>query len=224
MGMGLYCSTTHSLYIVKEEKAMTKNHGTTSEKLEIGQFVEFSSAVIRSLPREGDSQTVQAWIDNQAALRKALREALFSSGEMEENNVLLVNYDFTVESLVKKGKYGWSNPSISSKKFPTKFSEQHKVETKLFFDYTTYSEDIIVEMKKQGFRPAELHELLTYGIKNPEEQRKYPIIALSSPLRFWRPSRQVAYLGNDRKGRVLDLYYFDTDWHKGCRFLAVREF
>ena len=43
---------------------------------EINQVAEFVSAVVRSLPRDLNPTTAQGWIQNQAALAKALYKAL----------------------------------------------------------------------------------------------------------------------------------------------------
>jgi hypothetical protein len=77
-------------------------------------------------------------------------------------------------------------------------------------------------MKKDGFRPATMKELLSYGEKNPEEQRKYPIIGLGSVAEL-RGSRRVGcFLDEDPSLRSASLRSFDFDWHGRCRFLAVR--
>lgn len=45
-------------------------------KMGIDQFVEFQTAVLRSLPREADADVVQGWITNQASLADTLAKAL----------------------------------------------------------------------------------------------------------------------------------------------------
>lgn len=49
--------------------------------MEINQFVEFTSAVVRSLPRDLDPTTTQGWITNQRALADVLRKALKPESE-----------------------------------------------------------------------------------------------------------------------------------------------
>ncbi|MEK7227554.1 MAG: hypothetical protein AAB641_01525 [Patescibacteria group bacterium] len=44
--------------------------------MEINQFVEFSAAIIRSLPRDLDTATAQRWIREQGTLSEVLRKAL----------------------------------------------------------------------------------------------------------------------------------------------------
>ena len=50
--------------------------------MEIDQFVEFSSAVLRQLPRNLDSAKAQIWIRDQGALAQALRKAFGSTYEL----------------------------------------------------------------------------------------------------------------------------------------------
>ena len=136
----------------------------------------------------------------------------------------LVNYDLRVEAAVREGKYDWSNTDINDKNFKTSHTGQKEVEMKLFhFNRYVESEEAIREMKKEGYRPAELHELLAFGAKYPDEQRKYPIVALGSVWRYWDGYRHVPYLWRDGSERNLNLNYFVLRWLGHYRFLAVRK-
>lgn len=53
-------------------------NGTASKKMSTGQFRELAGAVLRSLPDDLISTTVQIWIEDQERLRKALYEILVS--------------------------------------------------------------------------------------------------------------------------------------------------
>ncbi len=50
----------------------------TASSIELGQFAEFTSAVIRQLPRDLTPDVAQGWIENQGALQRVLRGALMS--------------------------------------------------------------------------------------------------------------------------------------------------
>jgi len=65
--------------------------------MEIKQFAEFVSAVVRSLPRDMDSTTAQGWIENQAALAKILHEAI------------MPNYDYDLYLAPEQLCGGWIN-------------------------------------------------------------------------------------------------------------------
>ncbi len=135
-----------------------------------------------------------------------------------------VNYDLSVESLVINGKYDWKNDAITGKNFPTtRKGEADLVLELVHFNKVLTSEEVLKELDKKGLRPAELHELLTFGEKYPDIQRQFPVIALGSLLRGWGGDRGVPYLYRFGGERGLDLYYFDNRWIEFCRFAAVRK-
>ena len=152
------------------------------------------------------------------------------------SNELLVNYDLTVEALVQECGFDWNNNGdINSKNFPTKRTGQHKVETKIYhFGKSMTSEEVFAEMEKDGFRPAELHELLTYRKKNPDEQIRCPVVELNSVWGRWGDRRFAVRLDGASFGRARDRFNyheerylilsdFDNEWGEYDRFLAVRE-
>ncbi len=66
-----------------------------------------------------------------------------------------------------------------------------------------------MEMEKLGYRPATIYDLLEYGIKNPYEQRIYPIVALGTEIALSEDVTVIAYLDGSHQSR--GLY---ADW--GC--------
>jgi len=134
----------------------------------------------------------------------------------------VVDYDRSINDSVKAGKYDWTNDNITDANFPSKEKGKRKVEFGVFhFNKNIESDANITQMKAEGFRPATMKETLAYGEKNPEEQRKYPIIGLGSVARL-DGCRQVAYLYSDGSGRNANLNYYDSEWYGNCRFLGVR--
>ena len=80
-------------------------------------------------------------------------------------------------------------------------------------------------MMQQGFKPGSFGDLLTYGHKNPEEQKDYPIAALGSIVAV-NVTTYVACLDGhhwDAGGRVLRLsqQLHSGDWHCVMRYLGV---
>mgnify|MGYP001565934880 CR=1 FL=1 len=181
------------------------------EKLD-GQMKEIKGQMKRGVL---SSRHIQALIEHRNPFEK----------KVVVENELLVNYDLSsIEALVKECGCDYNNDDITSKNFPTKRTGQCKVETKTYhFNKVMTSEEAIAEMKKDGFRPAETHELLAYGIKNRDEQRKYPIVGLGSVWQYWFGFRRVAYLYGYAGKRYLYLSFFGSGWYGGDRFLAVRE-
>jgi len=135
-----------------------------------------------------------------------------------------VNYDLSVENAVKAGKYDWSNSDITTKNFPPKRKGKAGIELTLFhFNRSMESDEVVREFDKQGLRPAELPELLSFGAKYPDIQRDFPVVALGS---FWRRPfgrRRCAYLYGHGFRRSLCLHWLAFGWHDDYRFAAVRK-
>jgi hypothetical protein len=154
----------------------------------------------------------------QGAVEITLRVISFLTSTLKQ----VVNYDRSIAESLTAGKYNWTNPSITDANFPSKEEGEREVEFGLFhFNKTTKSDDNVAQMKKEGFRPATMKELLAFGEKNPEEQRKYPIIALGSVAEL-DGDRPVGCLYGGGSGRIVRLGYYDGGWDDDCRFLGVR--
>jgi hypothetical protein len=133
-----------------------------------------------------------------------------------------VNYNRSITDSLTAGKYDWKNENITDANFPSKEEGEREVEFGLFhFNKTTKSDDNVAQMKKEGFRPATMKELLVFGEKNPEEQRKYPIIALGSVAKLGG-IRRVGYLYGNGSARDVRLLCYACEWRDDCRFLGVR--
>jgi hypothetical protein len=74
------------------------------------------------------------------------------------------------------------------------------------------------------WRSATLAELLAFGAKYPDAQRKNPIVALAS-VAWVGGFRGVACLCEDGSGRCLSLRlgWWDDGWRSHFRFLRVRK-
>ncbi len=78
------------------------------------------------------------------------------------------------------GGYDWVNPSITDANFPT-VAEPSLAGARL--DKIVGSREyVLAELKRLGRHAANAAELLLYGVKNPEKQRKYWIWALAQVL------------------------------------------
>lgn len=147
------------------------------------------------------------------------------NGDKEFN--LSVDYSRTLQEMINAGNYAWANSDITEKNFPISpkmTGKKVEVSAKLFhFNREISSEDAISEMDKAGYRPATLAEMLALGEAQPDLQRQFPIIALSSVWRNANGGRYVPCLGGDDYERKLDLYWFGGGWSAYCRFFAVRK-
>ena len=195
------------------------------EKTYDGQTAAFLAAVATCMPRNMSSEVMQGWITDLTGLKKILAEAFCppSQNYITHTFTILVDETKTVEELVVEGNYDWSDSNVTSKNFPrSEEGTKDKKEVALFhFNKTMTSEDVIAEMKKDGYRPATIFELLALGVTQPELQRGFPIIALGSDCTF-DGSRHVAYLYESAGGRNLHLLWLDNDWNDNCRFVGLR--
>lgn len=91
-------------------------------------------------------------------------------------------------------------------------------EYRLFhFDKYISLEDAVNEINKEGYTPANIHELLVCEDWN----EKYWVVALGSAYEV-RGGRRVPYLSRGGSERDLRLGWWGSDWGARCRFLGVR--
>ena len=101
------------------------------------------------------------------------------------------------------------------------------------------TDEVFTVMDCSGLRPALYEELLGFAEKYPDEQRKYPIVALGS-VTLVDGNRRVAYLWQKLNTRIQDcclsphsiatldsrdlcLEWREYGWDQCFRFLAVRK-
>ncbi|MES2203203.1 MAG: hypothetical protein V4474_02720 [Patescibacteria group bacterium] len=164
-----------------------------------------------------------ACLDDRDSVRKALRLGV----ALPENIPLSVDYGQSLEQMIAAGNYDWKNDDITAKKFPVVGEGIEQFETRVVhFNRTISSEEAVEAIKninaENPLEPAKIEHLLAFGAKYPEEQRKYPIIALGSVAEVLG-DRGVPYLGRDDARRILGLHWWDFDWDDYYRFLAVRK-
>ena len=158
--------------------------------------------------------------------KKNFAEILLAKKEAKSNLFkIALNYCMSMKDMVSAGAYDVVNSDINDKNFQIEKHGHEEVETKLIhFDRNISSENAIKELDKMepSLRPANLVEMLAFGAKYPDEQRKFPIVALGS---VWRSmlGRDVAYLWSDSGFRKLSLRWFGHGWNANYRFLAVRK-
>lgn len=116
-----------------------------------------------------------------------------------------------LKDLIARGNYDYLDQVIVGKT-PIQFRESaFGLEPRVF--QFERSLDPKVEMDKSGYRPATIWDLLEYGIKNPDEQRLYPIVALGTEIVLSKNTSVTAYLDGDSTSR--GLY---ADWGYGLDF------
>lgn len=148
-----------------------------------------------------------------------------AEGKSKSKDVFVVTVDYsqTLAQLIEAGQYDWKNSDINARNFKIKGEGEAGIELKLIHLKKIVSTgEALRELEVQGLRPATLPELLVFGASFPEQQLKYPIIALGSSCKLGS-GRSAPYLWSDGRRRYLGLGWLGTSWDAACRFLAARK-
>lgn len=201
------------------------------------QTKEFCSAVVDALP-DISEDVMQGWIGNPRGLKKVLKDVLCPTEEVTscpKKGItagafsLTINSALTAEERITAGNYVWWNRDLLNwrREDQSIYTGTDNVSVSvelLHFNRAISTDEASVEMDRQSYRPANFEELTAFGEQYPDEQRKYPIIALGSV--FVGPGDHRAspflYYGSDAR-RGLGLRWHDFDWGGSCRFLVVRK-
>lgn len=199
---------------------------------QLGELIAVVSRLLAKIVEKFSASQIQRIIENPKNLEELFLDAFAKKGESDIGTFRVqVNYDLRLEAAIKSGNYDWKNDDINDKNFPSKRSGSAELDIRLVhFNKDMSYEDILKELDKMSLRPAELPELLALGAKYPDEQRKYPIVAMGSMWRgyggrdgeIWRI---VPSLWNNRGRRGLSLDCHSTGsecgWSVDFRFAAV---
>lgn len=139
----------------------------------------------------------------------------------------IVDYGQTLEDMIVAGNYDWRNSKLTADRFLINGKGQVEFEHTIFhFDEDMPYRDVIVKItvteRQNPWLPARTENLLMYGAENPDEQRKYRIVALGS-VGVVLGRLQTPCLDTHDQMRTLNLSCIDRDLDSFNRFLAVRE-
>lgn len=184
--------------------------------MEINQFVEFTSAVVRSLPRDLDPTTTQGWIQNQRALTDVLRKALKPESEsvtiqISNNNPLQPPYDGW--ELVEDAATPVGTLELELAEF-LKQGEDH------------IKGDVMRERaKKSGPMLGERHAraMLEKQERIPETWRKFYLVFPGTVWRGRGGSLSVPCLGWHGGRWCLYFRWLECDWSSCGRFVSLRK-
>jgi len=218
---------------------MKKN---TVLKMSVKQFREFASLVMRSLPDNLSPDIIQQWIDNQNTLKVFLRKMLIDGPIPRFIYIynVTVDYSMSIEELIKEGRYDRICGSINSQNFPTKKrgKKEESIELVNFrnvdfrgfvstvFGRSISTKDVLKELDRMGYKPADIYQLLALGAKYPDLQRNFQIIALNSVCYNVLGNPEVPGLFTyDSRERCLGTYTLDVFWEENrvFNFACVRK-
>lgn len=188
----------------------------------------FATDLCREVVKLGGTEEMmfEAMKTNSGFAKKAAQLIVVVEKKVDKvaGNILHIPASLSLADRIAFGKYDWVNSHITKEHFPLNIPTDYDAEHKLFhFSRFISSENAIQEMKKEGYRPGILPELLVLGEIQPELQREFPIIALGSVWQHANGNQRVPVLRQDDGKRELDLYLFVLGWIDRCRFLAVRK-
>jgi hypothetical protein len=137
---------------------------------------------------------------------------------------ITVDYQRSLTEMIASGHYDDKHENINEKNFPVQGTGRVKQEVFLIhFNCAMASGLVPRELDQIGYRPATLVELLAFGQKYPELQRKFPIIAIGSIWRSPEGNPNVPCLDEADGERFLALTWNLGEWFPDCRFLAVKK-
>jgi hypothetical protein len=133
-----------------------------------------------------------------------------------------VNYDLSLEEMIRAGKYNRIDTSIKEKVAPLKKTGTIETELNLIRFGSNMSNAKIFKMfEKYNLRPANIHELLAFGAKYPNKQKIRPIVAIGL---IWHISLGNIILTSSGRFQILSTLIstkFVTKWPYYVKFLAA---
>ena len=87
----------------------------------------------------------------------------------------------------------------------------------------TSSQEAINGLEKQGLRPGNLQNLLTFRDKCPAEYMKHAVVAFGDIRRGPYDCRNIPCLGEEKSKPGLSLHWFDTEWGNKHWFMGIKK-
>ena len=136
---------------------------------------------------------------------------------------ITVDHTETLEQMILAGRYDWVNRDITTERFPLKGDGLvTRVAYLIHFDRKLSSDDVVDEIRRRGKRPASIQELLAFGARYPNIQRRFLVVALDPSAEVGDQSR-VACLYRVGPRRYLGLVRWDVVWYAYSHFLVFNE-
>jgi len=194
----------------------------------MGVLTGFGTAFAAAFKKRGgtDEELHQLLVGNKSDdfISQIADLAMKLAGKACDKFKVVVDYSRSLAEMIQSGKYEWVKPDITDKHFPIQGQGQVELDIELVhYGKFMQSDEIIQDLDNRGLRPATLPELLAFGVKYPEKQREFPIVALGSLWRAWDGFHYVAYLYDSGSGRGLDRGIWAAGWGSGYRFAALRK-
>jgi len=152
---------------------------------------------------------------------------LAAPSDLDGARRVVVDYGRSLGEAIAAGGYDCANADITEDNFPAERGGRADVGLELVhLDRIATTAKVEAELSRRGgLRPAAHMELLAFGERYPDVQRKFPVVALGSSWADPDGSLRVPCLDGDSGRRRLRLYWGHPgrSWYESCRFLAVRK-
>jgi hypothetical protein len=114
----------------------------------------------------------------------ARRKAVPTQQSVDRTVTVTMDLSKALDQLIADGRFGWVYFEVKDLFTATLEAGIQSREIHLIqYNKEIRSADALVEMERQGFRPATLLELLWIGIQHPQLQPQFEIVALDVPSR-----------------------------------------
>lgn len=142
-----------------------------------------------------------------------------------KTTILTLDYSLNFEAMIAKGNYDQIDPRFISSYRESLGYGTVSFEPKLFDfnERVVRHNEMLEEIKRQGYFPAKIEHLLSYGAAFPKKQEKRPILA-PTPFRF-SSHGFFPFLGAypPKQSRFVNLIGLLDGWEGATWFLGVRE-
>lgn len=139
---------------------------------------------------------------------------------------LMVNYGKKIDELLKQGKFDWVSPWINPHNFPIIGSEgERSIRVTLVHPNTIIETEAVIDiMDELKLRPLNIQELITFGTKYPNIQRRLLIAGLgtiwTAPMKNM-PLVSPCLASEQKHPRKLILCWIEDFWGKEWHFAAT---
>lgn len=133
-----------------------------------------------------------------------------------------VDYDESVEDVLRRGNFSFAHKNITSENFPTERTGKAQIVVALIHLGRPISYKETVELDRMSSRSVELRELLAFIEKYWDDLVGFPVIALGSALIHQSGRHLIPYICRIGSELNLNLLCAEHGFDKFSRFAVVR--
>jgi len=129
----------------------------------------------------------------------------------------------TIAQLIVAGNYDWWNQDINGKNFPIAPRNRDEYNLELIqFEKRASEKKILEDLASKGLEIADIVDLLEFGEKYPEEQKRFIIREIGSAWTNPEGEKHVVVLGMIEGKRILQLFVCHDEFGGESERILVR--